>query len=369
LGRKAVSGATQKTTPQLPQAIAILAPAAVEVRQQVAAWLERLLGPGADEYAVVRLHASSAAPEDLEPHLAGLSLLAEQRVVVIEQVADWAPTQQRQLLQMLRNLPPGVSLILTVVGEQASLRQPLLGELMQYLDRHGRVERRAKPKVWDLPEWAQSFAQRLGVTLSPPAAAELVGRVGPDQDRLASELEKLATYVGPGKQITPEAVRTLVPRTAEGSVFELLDAIGAGQAAQAAQLVREYLPPSGQEEATAQLIYQLARHLRLLWQARVLTRAGYNLTRLEEVPEEWVGKLPADSNVVAAVHDKPWMARRLADQARRHTDASMLLALRSVYVADLTLKGQLERRLPPEIIAELLVSELCRVHEQASRGR
>lgn len=52
------------------------------------------------------------------------------------------------------------------------------------------------------------------------------------------------------------------------------------------------------------------------------------------------------------------MARKLSQQAQRHTEATVIRSLREIYVADLTLKGILERRLPSDAVAELLVSQL-----------
>jgi len=343
---------------QPAQITAVLAPSALEVREIVADLVQTILGPEADAFAVVRLDALSTPPESLQPHLTSFSLLAERRVIVVGQATDWTVAQQREVLAMLRSLPPATFIVLTVAGEQATSRSPLLSDLMDFVERHGKVLRRAAPVVWKMRPWVEDRAARLGVTIARDAVEELLERVGADQDRIASELEKLAVYVGEGRKIDSGTVRALVARTAEGSVFALADALADGKTDVALQLVRELLPPANAEEAASHLLYMLARHLRLLWQAKVLTAAGYDLGKLREVPEEFVGKLPADPNVVVAVSGKDWLARKLVNQAHRHSEAEIVSALGRVYAADLTLKGLLERRLPAEAVAELLVAEL-----------
>lgn len=317
-----------------------------------------VLGPDADPFAVVGLDALSTPPEDLQPHLTGFSLLAERRLIVVGQASDWTPAQQREVLGMLRALPPSTFVVLTVAGEQAMSRMPLLADLMDFIERHGQVLRRAAPVAWKMHPWVEERAKRLGVAIAREAVEELLGRVGADQDRLASELEKLAAYVGAGGRIDVGAVRAVVVATAEGSVFALADALADGKTDVAVQLVRELLPPTGADDAAVHFLYVLARHLRLLWQARVLLSAGYDLAKLREVPEEFVGKFPADPNIVVAVSGKDWLARKLVNQARRHSEAEIISALSRVYAADLTLKGLVERRLPAEAVAELLVAEL-----------
>ncbi len=333
----------------------------------VESWLQRLLGPDAGEFSVVHIDATAAEPDDLQPHLGGMSLLADERVIVVDRVDEWSPSQQRRLLQLLRSLPDGVSVILTVVGEQATRRAPLAQDLMDFIENYGAVQRAAKLKPWDVEAWVRDRAKAAGAEIDPAAVHVLVNFVGPDQDRLASEIEKLATYAGEGQTITAEMVYRLVPRTAEASVFALVDAVAAGDTEKALALLREAIPPTGQDQAVAQLLYLLARQFRLIWQARVLIGSGHRLDRLDEVPEEWAGKLPADPNVVATVRGRDWMARKLATQARAMSEAMIVRALREIYTADCTLKGLLDRRLPPEVVIEILVCRLCTIHARTRR--
>ncbi|MBC7288267.1 MAG: hypothetical protein H5T86_09535, partial [Armatimonadetes bacterium] len=153
------------------------------------------------------------------------------------------------------------------------------------------------------------------------------------------------------------------------NIFALIDAITEGRADEALRLLAEVMPESGDDQAAAHLLFLLTRHLRLIWQARVLLQSGHRLETLSEVPEEWVGKLPADPNVVATVRGRDWMARKLEDQARALPESAIVRALREAYAADLTLKGLLDRRLPARAVMEILVSRLCMLRGPTAQVR
>jgi len=61
--------------------------------------------------------------------------------------------------------------------------------------------------------------------LSPDVARYLVENVGSDLHTLNNEIEKLQTFVGPGKPITPKAVDELILRSEQFGPFDIDDAI------------------------------------------------------------------------------------------------------------------------------------------------
>ena len=102
------------------------------------------------------------------------------------------------------------------------------------------------PAIWDGAgqiELVQRTARELGLTLEHAAADALSEAIGSDSARLASELEKLALYVGaqPGGQqpqppITATAVQALISSQATNAL-QVGDALLAGQPAEAVALV------------------------------------------------------------------------------------------------------------------------------------
>jgi DNA polymerase-3 subunit delta len=94
------------------------------------------------------------------------------------------------------------------------------------------------PAIWDGAgqiELVQRTARELGLALESAAAEALSEAIGSDSARLASELEKLALYVG-AKPITAAAVEALVGSQATNAL-QVGDALLAGQPAEAVALV------------------------------------------------------------------------------------------------------------------------------------
>jgi DNA polymerase-3 subunit delta len=111
---------------------------------------------------------------------------------------------------------------------------------LQKLVKSGQANERSfqLPAVWDgagQVDLVQRTARDLGLALEPAAAEALSDAIGSDSARLASELEKLALYVGE-QPITAAAVAALVGSHATNAL-QVGDALLAGNPAEAVALV------------------------------------------------------------------------------------------------------------------------------------
>src|SRR5262249_34711454 len=87
------------------------------------------------------------------------------------------------------------------------------------------------------PQWIRDYVARAGSFIEPQAAAYLVGMVGVDLTRLATELDKLINYVGEKGRIGTPEIDELVLNSREHSNFELTDAIVEGDRRRALNLL------------------------------------------------------------------------------------------------------------------------------------
>ena len=74
--------------------------------------------------------------------------------------------------------------------------------------------------------WAQHQLELQGKTITDEALGQLVSQVGPHRRILASELEKLALYLGPRQQATLQDVEAVVSRQKHARSFAVADALG-----------------------------------------------------------------------------------------------------------------------------------------------
>jgi DNA polymerase-3 subunit delta len=95
---------------------------------------------------------------------------------------------------------------------------------------------------------AQELIKQYKVKISGAELAALLEAVAGDAIRLASEIEKIALFVGSDRPVTMADLRTIVPNAAQTTIFELVNALGKRDRAGALRsldiLVREgeYLP-------------------------------------------------------------------------------------------------------------------------------
>jgi len=87
-----------------------------------------------------------------------------------------------------------------------------------------------------LARWADEYAKEQGGNLSAADARLLIDRIGTNQQLLRQELDKLLNYE---PNITKQGIELLTEQTPQSTVFELLDAAFAGNAARTLQLYRE----------------------------------------------------------------------------------------------------------------------------------
>ncbi len=73
---------------------------------------------------------------------------------------------------------------------------------------------------------AQDLARQAGLKLAGTELAALLEAVAGDAGRLASEIEKLALFVGSERAVTLDDLRALVPNAAQATIFALVNALG-----------------------------------------------------------------------------------------------------------------------------------------------
>lgn len=88
----------------------------------------------------------------------------------------------------------------------------------------------------------RQIAEPAGVRLRMDALELLAIRTGGDRRTIASELEKIALYVGePEREVTVEEVSLIVPMTAEAVIFELGNALAARHTHNALTLLQQLI--------------------------------------------------------------------------------------------------------------------------------
>lgn len=169
----------------------------------------------------------------------------------------------------------------------------------------------------DPTPWLRERAAQVGLSLRPPMLEALSARLAKATcERMDQELQKLQAY-GPG--LDAKALDLLVPPDQEERLYDLVDAVLAGQAGRALQLASTLRQ---QGEPVPRVLYALGNQLKSIVLVADACRGG---TR----PEAVAGRL--------GLH--PFVAKKALDQSRRLHPEAVAQAAEAVWRAEFDLKS------------------------------
>ncbi len=122
---------------------------------------------------------------------------------------------------------------------------PFLSEI----SRHAKVRNFSSPEGADLRRYISERAGLYGKQIGDDSIDLLTGKIGNDIGYVRMAVEKLANYTGDRKVIEKKDVENLVGRSLEESVFEMTDAMCAGNKARALLLLSGLLRDSTKPES------------------------------------------------------------------------------------------------------------------------
>ncbi len=303
------------------------------VREAVAALRGQVLVAAPDFNADEFLGGEVKAQRIIES-ASTLPMMARARWVHVRDVHRLKAAEQAALLPYLEK--PSASTVLCLSGEKLDLRTKLGASLKGM----GAVFALAPPKTYQLAEWIRTRARALKLTLESDAAQLLADLVGVDLGGIDMALKKLALYAGQGEAITLAHVDEAVAPTRVQSVFELTDAVGRRDMAGASLVMRGALVGG---ESALLLITMIARQLRQLTKVKGLAAGGHT--------------------VAQALGVQPFVADKLAEQAREYDTRELCAGLAAVHAADLRLKSS---GLDPALVLDRLLVDIMARPEKAS---
>jgi DNA polymerase-3 subunit delta len=239
--------------------------------------------------------AGALGPDALAADLAALTFATGTRYILVEGVETWKVAQLDPLEKALADMPPETVLVMIARGKaQARLAKAVEkagGEARDY----------EAPNARSLGKWTMERAAEQNLKIDADAARTLVQVVGPRQQRLAREVERLALLAYPEGKLDAHQVAELAASESTLQAYELADAIVAGNQRHALA-VAEALTAQG--EAPGRLLYSVVRRLRDVHRAAELLDAGLT-----------------ESDAAGKLGMPPWLAKRIiaaAKKAGRH---------------------------------------------------
>jgi DNA polymerase-3 subunit delta len=262
--------------------------------------------------------------------------LAPRRVVVLAHPSSaFSSAESRtKLIELLEHVSPTTNLVL-VENELLDQKHWLVKWVAQAGPRVG-VHIYNMPKRWEMPRWIESETKKLGGKIEPDAAVRLSEMVGEDTRIAAQELTKLLTYVNFARPVTLLDVDRVSIVSAQGSVFELVDALGQGDGKKAQHVLHQLL----EEEESFELWGMVIRQFRLLLQAREMLDASASIPEVQKA---------------LGLHE--FVAQKVTNQAKRFS----LSGLESIYHRLLEIdEGAKTSQVPLDLALDTFIVEITK---------
>jgi DNA polymerase-3 subunit delta len=304
------------------------------------------------------LDGRETTPQELLAHATAVPFLASNRLVIVEGLLKALGEMKGGRRKKVKDDDPMAPWrdAITTLGDKAAVPETTTlvfveGELTKTNVAFSMIAPVAKTVEFveltkqELPTWIDAESKRRGVKLAPRAVAALDQLIGPDLWMLTNELEKLAAYAD-GALVEEETVEELVSAAGETKIWDLTDAVVAGDSKKALGTLSKLLADGQPAPMLAFMIVRQYRQIALVTDLRERRMRQDEIARIAGVPGFRV-------NAVGALANRyPWPVLREA-YAR-------------LLDADLSVKRGLQ---DDESSLQLLVHELCGLAPRAAHAR
>ncbi|MDD5135397.1 MAG: DNA polymerase III subunit delta, partial [Phycisphaerae bacterium] len=237
------------------------------VSGQLHSLISSLLEPEQMQMSLLQVDGDKITAIEVFDELRTLPFLAERRVVVLND-ADKFVSEYREILEKYFESPAAKGVLVLVVKSW-----PANTRLAKMLPKNGKLIAVAELKGKSLVSYVTNYAsERHGKNLSYNAGCMLVEFAGEEPGVLCSEVDKLAAYTDKAKAITEKDIAAIVGRNRVFGVFEVIDAMTAGDLAGAIEKLRRMF--GSDKGADYTVVGAFAWHFRRMFSASAMLKEG-----------------------------------------------------------------------------------------------
>ena len=193
-----------------------------------------------------------------------LPFLADKRLVIVREhpALTGRSDADEKLLSYIPNVPESAVLVFLCRGKADARKK-----LYTAIKKAGGIVSFAPLTDAELNAWVVKAFAGLGKSVSPQTASVLTFTVGSDTALLRWEIDKLAALAGDRDTVTEEDVHAVATRSIECTVFEMVDAVVAGQQGKAFGLLRDMLTAGSDRLG---ILAMLLRQFRLMQHIKIM---------------------------------------------------------------------------------------------------
>lgn len=334
-----------------------------ELRRRSLSALLEAVSPEPDDFDREEFDGGASLPIDWASSAGTAPFLSPKRTAVVRHLLRCDPIDKAdkgERSDPFKGLPETALVILVADDEtgdedRQARYQKLRAEWTKVVKSAGGWAENFESEVKNLGSSLRGEAERLGKKLSPAAAEILIEMTGSSFSRAVDELEKVAIFVGDRPEVREADIREIVVPSREWNVFVLVDSLLAGEVSEGLRQLQIVVgsQKKAEDAAMRNILPQMHRNLRLLWQARTFLDAGVSLA----APTESLrAVLPEKNNLLK---EKDWVQQKILRSARRVSLDQIAHCLEVIVQTDARLKGMLDDAFAPMDTLERMVMEIA----------
>ena len=223
---------------------------------------EQILSGGLGEFNFHQLSAKDMSPHALEEAVDCLPMMSERTLIVVNDY-DIYKGDKDALAAVLRELPDYVCLVF--VYDLIEYKADARTKLAALLKEKGSVVPFNRQRQGDLVDWISRRFKAMDHDIGTEDAKYLIFLCGDLMNNLISEIGKIGSYAA-HHRVTRQDIDAVATPQLDAVVFQMTDAIAAGNFDKAAEVLGELLH---MQEAPIKLLAVLGKQLRQLYTARL----------------------------------------------------------------------------------------------------
>lgn len=210
-----------------------------------------------------------------------LPFFAEKRLILMENT-DLFKTSN-DVADMLESFPDTTHVVF--VEKNVDKRN----RLYKWIQKNGCVTECKQQQEKELVPWVARYLKGHGKNISRHTVEYLISKVGFQMDTLVNELDKLIGYTGERTDITKEDVDEVCSGQVVGKIFDMIDAVIAGENEKVFRLYGDLLEL---KEPPLVILHLLGRHINILLQVKEIGSSlpDRDLAKKVGIPYFTVGK-------------------------------------------------------------------------------
>jgi len=239
--------------------------------------------------------------------------------------------EKKSFAEYVKNPADFTIMVVTQIGKKVDSRR----EPFNSLTKSGYLFEAHELKGADLNFWVVKKAKEIGISISRENAQAFTDIIGENKSLLDMNLQKLFDYLGEKKDVNNEDIEKLAAATKEYTIFNLQDAIGSGNKAEALKIIFNLID-NGQE-----LVYIISML------TKFVSTIAHNFDLSRQKVSEFEASQMADVSF--------FYYKKCRDAKYLHSHMRMKNAARALFNADIAVKTS---SADSKSVGAMLISEI-----------